>query len=199
MGTSPTSAAVLAYLKKRGLGTAILELTKSLKEEKTKTNNGDDDNKKRKKNNIIDLENDDDDTNDQQEGNNDDSKKIIEDIEIDNDRAKDARTSLTLSTGGGIGYDLDGAPNVITFGQFGNEKDSSSSNNKVNWEDKRGRMEGKQYIECFTTFLTYVLSLPSSSAQSNIVLPKVEDIMKTIKLQCNHKFTINTNTIIVTK
>jgi len=145
--SSPTGSVVLAYLKKRGLGNAILELAKHLKDEGEVDSVG---RKKKLKNN---------------------EKEGEEEIENEEMRMRDARTPLTRSTGGGMGYDLDSAPTIAAFGQFGVEKEEEN----MKWEEKRGAVEGKRYIEAFTSLLTWILSL-SGNEEEIPKLPGVENV-----------------------
>ena len=94
--TMPVSdEVVLAYLKSKGMSTAILELQERLKQE-SKTENG----------TVSD------DAMDQKQQ----MKKMKEQLDHDDDLARSQRSALFKSTGGGFGYDRDAAAPIVQWG-----------------------------------------------------------------------------------
>ena len=159
-GLPPTDEAVLAYLKKRGLGGAAVELSRQLRAEKRRK---------------------------EQEGGSDgggDVDAAGAEMEIDEARARAQRTAIGMSTGGGLGYELDAAPVVglwacgsregeeveelvmaasasasasaaqLSSGTIGQDK------TPVTEEEKRGQEEARRYVRAFTALQTWVLHLP---------------------------------------
>lgn len=107
-GGDPTDDAVLAYLRKRGLDGAAVELGRSLRaekrwkeqqEEEEAEKGGEDDNDKTGDN-----------------AKDDDGKGVAMELEEEERLTQHSRTPLHLSTGGGLGYDLDAAPHMALWG-----------------------------------------------------------------------------------
>lgn len=158
----PEAEAVIKFLRKRGLGSAVLELERHLQDE----NNS----KKSKVGIDGDVEMKDGEEKDQDAENLREMKRI----EAQN---TDKDTPLTYTTGGGVGYDLDAAPAVLTWAN-GAIQDQDDSNVKIK-KDNRGTLqeqlkdkmaettekarkqtEAKRYTNSFTKLQTWVLSLP---------------------------------------
>lgn len=161
-GEEPEAAAVLNYLRKRGLGSAIVELQRHIDDE-TKT-------KKPKTNEAA-----------ESEGGDKSSDKIeaeyTAEMEVLEEKYKIQETTLALTTGGGMGYDLDSASAILSWGNG----DDSSSTVRIQKEtdgeeedlqnqledkiaetdiDKSKQEESRRYLKAFTALQTWVLSLP---------------------------------------
>lgn len=153
----PAAMAVLTYLRKRGLGSAAMELQKHL-EETVKRN---------KKDNHDELMSEDEDLNDM-----DASMETLE------EKIKDEQSVLTRSTGGGIGYELDASPEIIKWGN-NIQSDASSSSIHImrkleatelkdsipeTEENKVQQSDSRKSLNSFSTLHTWILSLPDKDA-----------------------------------
>ena len=186
----PEASAVLAYLKKRGLGSAALELEKHLDESSTPSMIS---NSKKPKTattptaggggssvdvDMMDVHNND--------------KEIERKIE----QMHESKSLLNLATGGGMGYDLDTASEILIWGSGGNVTSAAANSNSnqsesgsnatiVHIENKANddsgptkpttekdkdpqneheqwqHNEGIRYIRAFTALQTWVLTLPN--------------------------------------
>ncbi len=149
----PAAAAVLSYLRKRGLGGAAVELQQYLDVE-SKRAKPDKGNSVNGVNGVGDKDVD---------GGlgigMDDARKM----ELLEEKSRDMESALTLTTGGGVGYDLDAAPAIAKVRI--SRKDSDENNTP---EDAAARTRGersaqedaKRYVESFTALESWVLSLP---------------------------------------
>lgn len=205
-GMEPEAAAVLAYLRKRGLGTAALELEKQLDEDKSA--------KKAK----LSL----DDEIASNEGNK--TTSGTSDLEVNEKivarkvaEAQENKTILNLSTGGRMGYDVDAAPEIIMWGvsskknesndgsnklhiQTGSkeeeeandqqEEDTSEKNDKspVNDREQWEQNEATRLVRAFTKLQTWVLTLPNDEHGNHASIETVLQHAKNAGLE-----TSNTN------
>ena len=129
--SDPSDEAVLAYLRKRGLDGAAIELGRSLRAEKRwkeqqaeeaeAEKEGDKDKdasskkgKSKKGSKKGGKKGDGDDGGDNEED--EDEEAVAMDLDEEDKLAQHARTPLVLSTGGGMGYDLDSAPHMAMWG-----------------------------------------------------------------------------------
>ena len=171
----PATAAVLNYLRKRGLGSAISELQRHI----------DDETSHKKPKTDETNEEGEESTNEKSEG---DYAAEMQQLE---DKFKDHETALTLTTGGGIGYDLDSAPALLTWAGGpvigdGNGDNKSSTVRIKNGTDKekelqhqlhdkladtedkkRKQEEARRYLQGFTALQTWVLSLDDEDLSLN--------------------------------
>ena len=160
----PAAEAVLSYLRKRGLGSALLELQRHLDDdEKTgkrpKTNdsndnvntnaNGSGNDSNANKESPVDG-------GDGGGGGDDDEgtqeKNDITELERLEEKYKDQESALTLMTGGGAGYDLDAAPAILswtngpaTSTSTGNDNDDNGNGNgsKIRIRHSHGHVDAE--------------------------------------------------------
>eukprot|EP00554_Chaetoceros_debilis_P008310 CAMPEP_0194099978 /NCGR_PEP_ID=MMETSP0150-20130528/1017_1 /TAXON_ID=122233 /ORGANISM="Chaetoceros debilis, Strain MM31A-1" /LENGTH=996 /DNA_ID=CAMNT_0038786281 /DNA_START=216 /DNA_END=3206 /DNA_ORIENTATION=+ len=150
----PAAAAVLNYLRKRGLGSAAIELQKHLDEDtkRLKTATDSKDNPDDVGSGVNDTTND--------------LKRLEE-------KSKEMESVLTVTTGGGFGYDLDAAPAIASWGEASfngkvhisrrenGEQDSTLEDKTAESEVEKSRQnEAKRYVRGFTALQTWVLALP---------------------------------------
>lgn len=133
---SISDQAVLEYLRKKGMGSAALELTQVLKNQgkspsvsDDQSNSGDDKNNSNKSDGKLSKE------------------------QLDDD---DRKSILSKATGGGYGYDRDAAAPVVQWGV----PDKTTATSKENLADRMGVDEAKALLDSFTSFQLWVLSLP---------------------------------------
>ena len=204
----PAAIAVLNYLRKRGLGSAITELQRHIDDE-TK-------NKKPKTNEANEGEGGDK-SNDKRDA------EYTAEMDLLEEKFKDRETNLSLTTGGGIGYDLDSAPSILSWADgsvsgAGNGDNKSSTVRIQNTTDgdkelqnqlhdklaeteteKRKQEESRRYLQAFTVLQTWVLSLPdedlslgdnhSNGKKANNISAKgndLETLMTRVKAKAGH-------------
>lgn len=149
--TEVTDEAVMAYLKKRGMGSAILELTKILKDEA----GGD-----------ATLE--------------DADPNSRENLEVEDAEYKNKRTLLTRTTGGGFGYDVDGAPQIPNWGVP--DRNDLSDPSKGTLAERVGADEARAYLDSFTALQLWVLSLPDDPAMLQPTVNPVGEVATGISI-----------------
>lgn len=133
--SSPSAAAVLAYLRKRGLGSAAAELSRVLKEESGEP--------------PASAE----------------TAPTLASIERDELLERETRTDLSRSTGGGIGNDLDGAATMAMWGEGGlphSLETKGPAEAEKQWREKRGGFEAVRYTESYAALHSWILSLPDA-------------------------------------
>jgi len=146
----PTDQAVLDYLKLKGMGTAVLELTDMLATTTptlaTATGGGD----------------------------TAAAAKLTPRERLDQQEAstRNQHTLLTKSTGGGYGYDRDATWQVVQWGIPDTATGTAGPDGSAN--EALGAAEARSYLEAFCTLQLWVLSLPDT-AHSDTVGPVVVD------------------------
>lgn len=135
----PTDQAVLDYLKNKGLGSAVMELTNLLKRDTTTAN---------ETSSATPV-----------------AKSTRERLAEDDAVVRTQRHLLTKSTGGGYGYDRDAAWPVVQWGI----PDSTSTAGRA--KKAMGAEEAQAYLDAFCSLQLWVLSLPESSGDGNVVTP----------------------------
>jgi len=118
-GGDPTDEAVLAYLRKRGLDGAAVELGRCLRAEKRWKAEQEQAQAQQKKDGGKRAQKGDGDGDAAEAGDDDDADADAAarmDLDDDEALAQHSRTPLVLSTGGGLGYDLDSAPHMALWG-----------------------------------------------------------------------------------
>lgn len=145
--------AVLEYLKSKGMGSACLELTKILKEEKdgeqksttkvqddrTKTENKTEEEKK-------------------------DNLSIKQEMEQKEEEQRYSRGILTKSTGGGFGYDRDAAAPIAQWGVPDNPEGAAAVVAiKKGRTPVLGEQDAKSYLDAFCALQLWILSLPDDT------------------------------------
>ena len=145
---SVSDQAVLDYLKSKGMSSAMLELQDRLKQEKkTETESNTPENA----------------TDQQQE-----MAKMKEQLDHDDELARNQRTALVKSTGGGFGYDRDAAAPILQWGvpdntAHNNDNDKSPASKKTKREhfnSHLGEREAQAYLDAFTSLQLWILTLP---------------------------------------
>lgn len=132
----PTDEAVLNYLRKRGMGYAVLELSRIVRERHHKQT----------------------------------PLSSRSQLELDDTVARNKRTLLSRTTGGGFGYDADGAPSIAQWGVPDTLADGKSGDPPLalsetsSLSERLGRDEARAYVDSFTALQTWVLSLPDDPA-----------------------------------
>lgn len=159
---TPTDQAVLEYLKSKGMTSAVLELEKKLKPE---TGN--------------------------EKGENEKPMTMREQLEHDDDVARNQRTALTKSAGGGYGYDRDAAAPIVQWGVPDNivpgEKGASGL----------GQQEANAYLDAFCALQLWVLTLPDDpEGGSNVQQPKTQDVIKKARELISSKDKISLSSLI---
>jgi len=151
----PTDEMVMSYLRKQGMGSAVLELTKILKDRNPKQHPP--------------------------------SSRVQ--MEIDEANARNQRSLLARATGGGFGYDVDGAPSIVQWGvpdgridgedgdgdeqkndgDTAGKKETEDAQNKSGSTLKKrmGRDEARAYLDSFAALQTWILSLPDDPAATS--------------------------------
>lgn len=160
--TMPVSdEVVLAYLKSKGMSTAILELQERLKQE-SKTENG----------TVSD------DAMDQKQQ----MKKMKEQLDHDDDLARSQRSALFKSTGGGFGYDRDAAAPIVQWGIPDNTSHDDSGKSPSTKKKKQqyfsshlGEKEAQAYLDAFTALQLWVLTLPDDPEGGSCIQPKTHN------------------------
>lgn len=89
------------------------------------------------------------------------SKSMREHLEHEDDVARNQRTALTKSAGGGFGYDRDAAAPIV---QWGVPDNTSPADDKT----MIGEKEANAYLDAFTSLQLWVLSLPDDHTGSNL-------------------------------
>lgn len=146
---SVTDQAVLEYLKSKGMGKAVMELTQKIKEEQekgTKTTPT-----------AVEAAA---------------APKTItrETLDADEKTAQTERSILVKSTGGGYGYDRDSAVPIALWGVpdslvVNKDNAPSAKGGRHKWvAGNMGEREAKSYLDAFCALQLWILSLPDDSA-----------------------------------
>ena len=154
---SVTDQAVLDYLKSKGMGKAVLELSEKIKEEQQSLP-------------ASKLT----------------SPAITrEKLESEEEAYRAQRTVLMKSTGGGFGYDRDAATPIAQWGVPDNF--DGNPINKVSADGKRrdagsmGEREAKSYLDAFVALQLWILSLPDDSGSTVGWKPKITNVIAKAK------------------
>lgn len=135
---SITDLAVLEYLKSKGMGNAVLQLTQKIKEDQQPASTS----KSASSSRIT-----------------------REQLESEDETARAQRTVLIKSTGGGYGYDRDAAAPIAQWGVpdniATNNKGSIDGQRRV--AGTMGEREAKSYLDAFVALQLWILSLPDDS------------------------------------
>jgi WD40 repeat protein len=168
---APTDQAVLNYLRKKGLGSAALELTSILKQQQQ---SGKEASSTPGAASASDVEKEvllDDDADEQ-------NKSARERLEEEDLISRNQRTILSKSTGGGYGYDRDAAWPVAQWGvpDTGGDGASSAKVSRV----AMGVQEARAYLDAFTSLQLWVLSLPDEDGVQYTENPllKAKELLK---------------------
>jgi len=174
-----TDQAVMDYLKSKGMGKALMELTQKIKEEQQQ----------------------------QQEketppgasasGTETSSSEVVpkitrEQLESAEENARTQRTVLVKSTGGGFGYDRDAAAPIAMWGvpdslvvskeNGPNTTSSSAKGGRQRWAaGLMGEREAKSYLDAFVALQLWILSLPDDSAGIVGWQPKTTNVIAKAK------------------
>ena len=143
---STADQAVLDYLKAKGMGSAVLELQARLVREEKQSNTS-------TTTTTVAPHT---------------AASLKEQLEADDDLARNQRLVLTKATGGGFGYDLDAAVPIIQWGVPDNDAagqhNGSNNNNKTTGGSILGVQEAKAYLDAFCSLQLWVLSLPDDAS-----------------------------------
>ena len=145
--TSVTDQAVIDYLKSKGMGKAVSELTQKIKEQKQA---GASDPLA-----VTAV-----------------PKITREQLEAEEDIVRTQRTILVKSTGGGYGYDRDAAAPIAQWGvpdslvvNKENSPSAATKGGRQRWAaGQMGEREAKSYLDAFVALQLWILSLPDDSA-----------------------------------
>lgn len=179
-----TDEAVLEYLKSKGMGTAVLELTEKLKGGGGGTVSSTGSNVNSRSPSTIELNVD---------GTPKDRLTIMkEKLEADDDVTRMQRTILTKTTGGGYGYDRDAAAPIAQWGvpdnaarhvddeseggektgrggpDTGTKEGSTTTTTPPSVRGTIGDREAKAYLDAFVAVQLWILSLPDDSDGTGI-------------------------------
>ncbi|OEU20606.1 WD40 repeat-like protein [Fragilariopsis cylindrus CCMP1102] len=139
---SITDLAVLEYLKSKGMGNAVLQLTQKIKEDQQPASTS----KSASSSRIT-----------------------REQLESEDETARAQRTVLIKSTGGGYGYDRDAAAPIAQWGVpdniATNNKGSIDGQRRV--AGTMGEREAKSYLDAFVALQLWILSLPDDSGDDD--------------------------------
>eukprot|EP00934_Nitzschia_sp_Nitz4_P004760 Nitzschia sp. Nitz4//scaffold41_size133979//89767//92943//NITZ4_003359-RA/size133979-processed-gene-0.260-mRNA-1//-1//CDS//3329551506//4750//frame0 len=159
---NPTDQAVLEYLRSKGMGSAVLELQEKLKQDKPSS----------EANKRLKL----DDKADPAAGSSETSLKVTkEQLEQEDDEARNQRATLTKATGGGFGYDRDAAAPIVQWGVPDTEPPPKSTVLSTETDPKSGSIissslgaqEARAYLDAFCALQLWVLTLPDDELGSN--------------------------------
>ena len=125
-----TDAAVLEYLRTKGLTSAVLELSAILEKEESGDGKGSDTKPE---------------------------KSARDRLEEEDAINRNQRSLLVKSTGGSFGYDRDAAWPII---QWGVPDAATTSTSSPSTSNSMGVREARAYLDAFVTFQLWVLSLP---------------------------------------
>jgi WD40 repeat protein len=156
---APTDQAVLDYLRKKGLGSAALELTNILNDQKktgsqtkhSSPGEGETDDM------LMDDGADDDDPN----------KSARERLEEEDLISRNQRSLLSKSTGGGYGYDRDAAWPIAQWGVPDTLREDLVKGARAGM----GVQEARAYLDAFTSLQLWVLSLPDEDGAQYVENP----------------------------
>ncbi len=100
-------------------------------------------------------------------------KSLREQLEAEDDQARNQRLTLTKATGGGFGYDLDAAVPIIQWGVPDTPVATASG---------LGVQEAKAYLDAFCALQLWVLSLPDDALGTNAQSHTTDAMAKAKKL-----------------
>lgn len=148
--TSVTDQAVLDYLKSKGMGKAVLELTQRIKEEQEVSG-----------------------VSQPKSAPSPVPKITREHLEAEEETVRTQRTILVKSTGGGYGYDRDAAAPIAQWGVpdslVVNKENApnavgAAKGGRRRWAaGQMGEREAKSYLDAFVALQLWILSLPDDS------------------------------------
>eukprot|EP00531_Pseudo-nitzschia_arenysensis_P000593 CAMPEP_0116141058 /NCGR_PEP_ID=MMETSP0329-20121206/14181_1 /TAXON_ID=697910 /ORGANISM="Pseudo-nitzschia arenysensis, Strain B593" /LENGTH=1062 /DNA_ID=CAMNT_0003636219 /DNA_START=151 /DNA_END=3339 /DNA_ORIENTATION=- len=155
--TAPiTDKAVLEYLKSKGMGKAVMELTQKIKQEQEKRSSAAATAAAPKPTSSSTTTT---------------IPKITrQKLEAEEETARTQRTILVKSTGGGYGYDRDAAAPIAMWGVpdslvVNKDNAPSAKGGRQKWAAGRmGEREAKSYLDAFCALQLWILSLPDDSA-----------------------------------
>lgn len=152
---NPTDQAVLDYLRKKGMGTAALELNQILKHDGTTAAAKSADGSSDKDKGML------------------SSKDQLDD--------EDKKGMLAKATGGGYGYDRDAAAPVVQWGVP--DKTTAKASAREGLADRMGVDEARSLLDSFTSFQLWVLSLPDHDGlqKTNNPMLKAQQLIKSGK------------------
>jgi WD40 repeat protein len=148
--------AVLAYLKKKGMASAMLQLQEKLKAE------------------LVDLSGKSDASNNPLLPGQDQYNKMKESMDIQVEKQTHEKTPLSKSTGGGgFGYDRDAAAPIVVWGipdnnaagEIGSEPFKKKAKKKDFYVRHLGEREAQSYLDSFISLQLWVLSLPDDPSR----------------------------------
>jgi hypothetical protein len=153
---TPTDQAVLDYLRKKGLGSAALELTSILKDQK-------------KSGSQTNLSPGGEETDDMMllDDGDDPNKSARERLEEEDLISRNQRSLLSKSTGGGYGYDRDAAWPIAQWGVPDTLREDLVKGARASM----GVQEARAYLDAFTSLQLWVLSLPDEDGAQYIENP----------------------------
>jgi hypothetical protein len=182
---TPTDQAVLEYLKSKGMGSALLELQAKLKADNTKDPHHSPKGGGGSKGS------------DASSATNNNSNKpavlsMTEQLEYDDDIARNQRLALTKSTGGGFGYDRDAAAPIVQWGVPDNTQEGD--------KEAMGVKEARAYLDAFTALQLWVLTLPDDhvgmgsnvQTQTHNVIAKAQALIKQGQKDPSKKVSLST-------
>ena len=162
---SVTDAAVLDYLRKKGLGSAVLELTEILEKDRADGATAAASKKE---------------------------KTARERLEEEDTISRNQRSLLLKSTGGSYGYDRDAVWPIIQWGVPDTTATSTTTTNTTttnttnsNTSEKATAMgvdEARAYLDAFVTVQLWVLSLPDDDGSGNGLVTTVNPIQRAYEL-----------------
>lgn len=167
---SITDQAVLEYLKSKGMGKAVMELTEKIKQEGTSKNAATAAAATPKPTTTT------------------TTKTTIPKItratlEAEEETARTQRTILVKSTGGGYGYDRDAAAPIAMWGVpdslvVNKDNAPSAKSGRQKWAaGNMGEREAKSYLDAFCALQLWILSLPDDSAGMVGWQPKTTNVI----------------------
>lgn len=156
----PTDQAVLDYLKSKGMGSAVLELQSKLKPNSTNSDNNN------HKDDTMKV------TTPTKAATSQTTQALKLELEQEDAVARNQRTILSKSTGGGYGYDRDAAVPVVQWGvpdsmppSSGDSKDSKNKQQSppLLLTKQLGIQEAQSYLDAFCALQLWILGLPDDS------------------------------------
>jgi hypothetical protein len=162
---STADRTVLEYLRQKGMGNAVVELSRILHEKVDASTNETKEMEENRDNRMdIDAASTSPVNKDQQQGQN---QTIRQRLEADEFASCVQRSILTKSTGGGYGYDRDSAWPLLAWGIPEIDPPTTEGESAA----ALGVEEARAYVSAFVSFQVWLLSLPDHDGRQIIVHP----------------------------
>lgn len=167
---SVTDKAVLDYLKSKGMGKAVMELTQKIKEEKEASGVSEPPSTTASASATPSV-----------------PKITREQLEAEEETVRTQRSILVKSTGGGYGYDRDAAAPITQWGvpdslvvnkENAPNAAAAAKGGRQRWAaGQMGEREAKSYLDAFVALQLWILSLPDDSAGTIGWQPKTTNVI----------------------